>query len=324
MMNKKNIFKLIIILTVAILVYSCFYKRNRNNIIAIYYQAGLKYQNNEIKKKLNELSFRNNIKLYFVSSTNKNYIDKLLKNNPSTIIFEENNFDRVKRIYQKFHHSSKLVLITSKITNQEYCDYYFSTDFEILGQELAENLFEYSRRKRSLFLIFRQKEYAFNKEMLIKGVSSFLIGKGNISLYTNYYYEENQFDTVKFKRLLYSFTDGIRGIIVDDDSYGIKIAKELRRLGMDDEIKVASFGSILEGIDAVLKGEVIANADIDRFMLFKESFKIAVGMRNEKKFDNKRLIYYDKGICYTRANIVDKMALSKKYSIREILSSGHK
>ncbi len=306
----------------------CSSTKRDKNIIALYYSPKkFPYLYNEIRNRASKIVFRENLKLIFRSVTDniKDDISFIAKSGAFIVILEDDKLSRIKKLYNSFRKKKiKVALITSEITNTEYSDYLFTTDFSNIGRRTAEILYKSTRKRRNVFVMYLNKKKSRKQCELVKGISSFFKEDKDILFYTNYYTGPDKFDKEDFHKLVHSFSGNLRGIFVDNDEYGVLLAKELRMMKKDNKIKLASFGATIEGINSILKTEIAVSGDINRISLYTNALKILINVLKEKNINSKKIIYYDKGVCYTQVNIMDLLAKTKKYSIQEILTAARK
>lgn len=325
----KNFLYVIVIISLLNL-NGCFSSKHLENIIGVYYDsAQYPYLYKEIKNKLNEIVFKENFKIYFhkIGEDIKKDVDFFIKKRVPVVIVENNDLEKVKFIYNVFKRKKiKVALITSEITNTTYNDFLFTTDFLELGKRMANILYHSTRRKRNIFLLYvNNKEKQVSRKIMMEGVTTFLKDLDrDILIYTNYYTPSAEIDKDTLKKLIISFSNNFRGIFVDDDEYGVLVAKELRKMGKDIEIKVATFGATVKGINSILKTGIAVSGDINRISLYTNATMMIMELLKKKDLDKSHIIYYDKGVCYTQLNVMDLLAETRKFSIKEILMVGRK
>ncbi len=325
MLKKEKKLSIILISLISIITFLSSCSKNKNyKKIAIIYEPVNSYYDNELKKDIINLKFNKNlnIKLYTNIENNK---EKILKNiekeNRGIVILENRNLSLIKSIYKYCRHHKIILNLISNTTNS-YFHNLFITDYYKLGYQIGKELYNLSRKKRNIFIIFFQKNYKkiYYKNMLLKGFSQFNLEK-NITLITNYYKKNINEETIhnSIKNWINEYGKELRGIFIDNDNIANISLNILRRSGKDNEIKIASFGTTLEGINSMLKIGLTVDADENRISLFTNAIEYNITNKYKKYNKNRRKIIYIPGVIYNQQILLDKLAKTKKFSIKQLI-----
>jgi len=298
--------------------------RKKSNIIGLYYKKINVYNETEIFKELAELGFQNRYSLLLESYKEKpdfSIIKKWYRNKVKIIILEDYKAKNIKKI-AKFARKKKILL--SHITDREDspAPVVYYTDFIQLGYDIINQLFNYTRSKRHIFIIMYKDDYAkhFRKLQLLKGYNLFLKHNRILKAVTNTY---QSIDEKGFRRKIYSYcarySNNIRGILMDSDEAAVVMAHILRRTGKENEIKVAGFNATLKGIDSMMKTGLLVTGDINRHALFFSTFTNSLKFYNNIITENQTIKKAIPGIYYHQFNTMDNLARTKKYSIKQII-----
>ncbi len=325
-MQKKFILYLHIISFLFLTLFHHCTSAKKSNIIGIYYKKTNQYNETEIFRDLEKIAFKNNFKLIKKEYTEKpgyKVIKEFHKNKVKIIILEDYIASDIDLIAK---YAKKKKILLSHITDNKKSPAHIinSTDFEQLGFDIAEQLFNYTRSKRNTFVVMYNIDFTncYRKKELLKGYRQFLIKKRSLNLVTNTYSRINEDDFRKTIYILSSiFSNNLRGILMDNDSAAVTMAHILRRTGKEDEIKISGFNATLSSIDSMMKTGLVVTGDINRYSLFHQAFTNSLIHYANIMNNNKRMTNIIPGVYYHQFNTMDNLSLTRKFSIKQIINN---
>ncbi len=296
------------------------------NIIGIYYKKANPYNETEIFRDLSERAFKYNYQIikegYDVKPEYK-VIKKFYKKGVKIIILEDYSSFSLKKILK---YVEKKQILLSVITDKTlpYIPILNITDFKKLGHDIAHGLYSYTRSKRNTFVIMYNDDHAdsFRKRELLHGYFKYFKTRNGLTILTNTYKSTNTTELKKRIRALSSqFSNNLRGILMDNDSSAVKMAYILRRIGKENEIKIAGFDTTLRAIDSMMKTGLVVTGDINRYGLFCSAFTNSLIYYSDIMNKNKYMTNVVPGVCYNQNNLMDRLANTRKFSIKQIFKS---
>ncbi len=311
-----------IIFIISALFLHCSNDRNYNKISVLYSKHN-SYYDKELKNSIQEWKFDNN---YSLTIDELNYDslsdikEKIINNKSGIIIAETDNSELTKKLYSFSRHHHIILNLIANSTNHKYNNL-FITDYKELGNKIAFNLYDLSRSRRNIFILYLNNNYieSYYKKELIKGFIEFCHSK-QISIITNTYTKDINKDKIKIelRKWITIYNNNIRGIFTENESIAIMLMELIRRAGKDGEIKIASFGATIDGINSMLKIGLAVTGDIYRLKLFRNALEYS--KTNKLYIKRQRKIFFIKGIIYNQTILLDRLSKSKKYSIQQLIA----
>ena len=155
--------KLLFIISIISLFINCgSYKKK--NIIGIYFKQTNKYNEKEIILNLEKLAFKNNYSIIAESykiKPEKNIIKKLQRKGVKIIILEDYNPENAEKFARYIKNKEILSsVITEKAINNTHI--LNIPNYQKLGYDIANQLYNYTRGKRNTFVIMYKTGYTYN------------------------------------------------------------------------------------------------------------------------------------------------------------------
>lgn len=297
----------------------------KENIIGLYFQEKNAYNEKEIIQSLSQKAFKNGYTLLvktYKKRPKKSVFRELNLKKVKIIIFEGDNSKKTMRLV-KYAHKKRIFVSLINDISTTYEHLLITTDYKKLGYNIANQLYNYSRRKRTTFLILYNKNTStfYNKNEILNGYNKFFNLRPEYKILTNYYEQTNR---EYFKKILnhylYTYTNNFRGVLTDNDTIAVSLANYLRKIGKDGEVKISGLFTTKSGINSIMKTGITVTGDINRYHLFHSAFSNAVSQYSNL-ITNKSQIKKIEGIYYNQMNIIDHLAKSQKFSIKEIIPS---
>ena len=295
----------------------------KKNIIGIHYKKTIQYNETEIFQDLSKIAFKYNYQMIregYEREPVYRVIKRFCRQGARIIILEDYSSDDLSKIIK---YARKNEVLLSLITDKKIHDAPLVnlTEFKQLGYRIINDLYIFTRSKRNVFAVMYNADYInnFRKKGLLQGYSRFIDEYRSLTLLTNIYTDTNQ---AEFRKRIYmltsKFSNNLRGILMDNDTVASKMAHILRRIGKENEIKVAGFEATLSGIDSMMKTGLVVSGDINRYVLFHNAFTNSILNYTEIMRNNKRITNISPGISYNQHNVFDSLSLTRKYSIKQI------
>lgn len=312
---------LLCILTVILFLHCA--PEKRLNVIGILYKQSNEYCDNEITKMLSQTAFENNYSVIIKTYQGipaKKHIREFNQKQVKIIILEAYDLKNIKSIYNYCKANNILLaLITTQETDKTHLLYI--TDFKKLGKEIANQLYNFTRRKRNTFIIYFKDDYIrdYYKTQLLLGFNEFFGSRFRI--YTNHYINtEPEAINKDISAFLTVHTNNLRGILTDEDRIGSEIVEILKRRGKDGEVKVSAYNADKEGINSIVKFGLCVTAGIDRYSLFQTSLTNTINHYDTLiKKDKPEHIFFE-GVYYNPLNVLENLARTRKFSIHQIIN----
>ncbi|MDD5067831.1 MAG: hypothetical protein PHF84_12365 [bacterium] len=296
----------------------------RSNTIGIYYQRTTPYADREMIKDLSRTAFVYNYSLIFQSyekTPRKRTLADFSGKGAKIILLEEHDAQKAAPFY-RFCRSRgiRLTLITSVTTSQ--ADLVLLSDYRKLGSNLARQLYEFSRSKRNVFVLYYKKDYKryYYKLKLMEGYHDYF--QPSLTLITNLYsgtnYQSVKKDIYQFITL---YGEELRGILTDDDRIAEKTVLALKNVRKEGEIQVSGFGGLLNGINCIIKIGLCVTGDMNRYALFQTALTNSIQYDPEPENVPRPRYFLKDGIYYNQINTLDNLALTRKFSIQQILDT---
>lgn len=298
----------------------------KQDIIGVYYRSTAAYEDNEIVKNLSQTAFANNFAT-FIKGYDKNpelsMIKRFNDKGVRYLILEDHDLKNIRALFRYTQYRKiRLSLVTSSTTSQ--ADAVYLTDYRGLGRETVNQVFTYSRAKRSVFVIYfsREHEEPYWKREVRQGYGDFFARTQGLFI-TNTVYSRTNSSAIRqdMASFINMFQDNFRGILTDDDRIARKIILYLKSVGRDGEIQAGGFGATMDGMNTIIKIGFCMTGDMDRYGLFNTAvtdvFR-STGLFSGEERHRHRLL---PGVVYNQFNILENLALTRKYSIQQLIGN---